>query len=131
PPARRTWRSSRWSPRGRKILVVKSSCFRQSAIVGLPKNPCAHWFISAATLSAVFRKMGSRWIASFRFRWFSSDIVDTWPSASSPSNIPPSEPLVARRHRRPRADRGLAVEHPAVGAGQQRVGDVADALLGA
>ena len=37
--------------------------------------------------------------------------------------------LVVERHRRQLAERVLAVEHPAVGAGQQRVGDVADALL--
>ena len=35
--------------------------------------------------------------------------------------------LVVERHRRDLAERVLAVEHPAVGAGQQRVGDVADA----
>ena len=38
-------------------------------------------------------------------------------------------PLVVERHRRHLAERVLAVEHPAVGARQQRVGDVADALL--
>ena len=48
---------------------------------------------------------GRAWIASFRLRWLSSDIVDDL------------------------AERVLAVEHPAVGARQQRVGDVADALL--
>ncbi len=37
--------------------------------------------------------------------------------------------LVVERHRRDLAERILAVEHPAVGAGQQRVGDVADAVL--
>src|ERR1043166_1753263 len=31
-------------------------------------------------------------MASFRFRWLSSDIVESWPSASSPSNIQPSAP---------------------------------------
>ena len=38
-------------------------------------------------------------------------------------------PLVVERHRRDLAERVLAVEHPAVGAREQRVGDVADALL--
>ena len=38
-------------------------------------------------------------------------------------------PLVVERHRRQLAERVLAVEHPAVGAGEQRVGDVADALV--
>ena len=37
--------------------------------------------------------------------------------------------LVVQRHGRDLAERVLAVEHPAVGARQQRVGDVADALL--
>ena len=31
-------------------------------------------------------------MASFRLRWLSSDIVEIWPSASSPSNIQPSAP---------------------------------------
>ena len=38
-------------------------------------------------------------------------------------------PLVVERHRRHLAERVLAVEHPAVRARQQCVGDVADALL--
>jgi hypothetical protein len=42
PSARLTWRSSRCSPRARKIFVVKSSCFFQSLIVSRPKNPFAH-----------------------------------------------------------------------------------------
>ena len=47
-----------------------------------------------------------RWrTASLRLRWLSSDIVSTWPSASSPSNIQPSAP------------------------GEQGVGDVAQAVL--
>ena len=37
--------------------------------------------------------------------------------------------LVVQRHRRDLPERVLAVEHPAVGAREQRVGDVADALL--
>ena len=35
---------------------------------------------------------GVRSMASLRLRWLSSDIVSTWPSASSPSNIQPSAP---------------------------------------
>ena len=38
--------------------------------------------------------------------------------------------LVVERHRVDLAERVLAVEHPAVGAGEQRVGDVAQAALG-
>ena len=34
----------------------------------------------------------ARSIACLRLRWLSSDIVATWPSASSPSNIQPSAP---------------------------------------
>ncbi len=45
PSAHRTCRSSRWSPRARKILVVKSSCFFQSSMIRRPKKPCAHSFI--------------------------------------------------------------------------------------
>ena len=37
--------------------------------------------------------------------------------------------LIVERHARDLAERVLAVEHPAVRAGQQRVGDVADAAL--
>ena len=37
--------------------------------------------------------------------------------------------LVVERHRRDLAERVFAVEHPAVGAAQQRVGDVANARL--
>jgi hypothetical protein len=55
--------------------------------------------------SVALRNTSSLWIASFRLRWLSSAIVESWP------------------------ERVLAVEHPAVGAGQQRVGDVADALV--
>ena len=39
-------------------------------------------------------------------------------------------PLVVERHRRQLSQGVFAVEHPAVGARQQRVGDVADALVG-
>ena len=56
------------------------------------RSLCAQPFISSATCSATLRKTGSRAMASFRFRWLSSDIVDSWPSASSPSNIQPSAP---------------------------------------
>ena len=58
PSASRTWRSSRCRPRARKILVVKSSCWRQSAMMGRPKKPCAHWFISPATSSATSQEDG-------------------------------------------------------------------------
>ncbi len=52
----------------------------------------AQAFISAATCSATSRNCGSPAMASFRLRWLSSDIVSTWPRASSPSNIQPSAP---------------------------------------
>ena len=38
PSAQRTWRSSRCSPRARKIGTVTSSCARQSATIARPKN---------------------------------------------------------------------------------------------
>ena len=41
----------------------------------------------------------------------------------------PQVPLIVERHRRDLAERVFAVEHPPVGAREQRVGDVADALL--
>ena len=41
----------------------------------------------------------------------------------------PQAPLVVERHRRHLAERVLAVEHPAVRAGEQRVGHVAQTLL--
>ena len=41
----------------------------------------------------------------------------------------PQVPLIVERHRRDLAERVFAVEHPPVGAGEQCVGDVADALL--
>ena len=84
--------SSRWSPLALKILVVKSSCFLQSIIISRPKNPLAQSFISLETCSATFMNTGSFLTASFRLRWFSSDMVFIWPSASSPSNIQPSAP---------------------------------------
>src|SRR5258708_29774650 len=37
--------------------------------------------------------------------------------------------LVIDRHRRQLTECVLAVEHPAVGAGQERMGDIADALV--
>ena len=39
-------------------------------------------------------------------------------------------PLIVERHRRQLSEGVFAVEHPPVGARQQRVGDVADALVG-
>jgi hypothetical protein len=41
----------------------------------------------------------------------------------------PEVALVVERHRRELAQRVLAVEHPAVGAGEQGIGHVPDALL--
>ena len=41
----------------------------------------------------------------------------------------PQVPLIVERHRRDLAERVFAVEHPPVGAREQRVGDVSDALL--
>ena len=105
PSARRTCRSSRCRPRGRKILVVKSSCRCQSSMIARPKKPCAHWFISAATCS---RRSQEHRVA-----------MDGQLEVA----------LVVERHRRQLTERVLAVEHPAVGARQQRVRDVADALL--
>ena len=73
--------------------------------IGRPKNRCAHWFISPAT------SLG--------------DVQEQRIAMDRQLQVA----LVVERHRRQLAERVLAVEHPAVGAGQQRVGDVADAAL--
>ena len=85
----------------REVELLASS--RRS--IGRPKKPCAHWFISPATCSATFMNIGIAMDGQLEVA------------------------LVVERHRRDLAERVLAVEHPAVGAGEQRVGDVADALL--
>ena len=99
-------RSSRWRPRGRNSFVVKSSCFVQSSTIGRPKKllrPLVH------LRRDLFGGRHEHRIA-----------VDGQLEV----------PLVVQRHRRQLAQRVLAVEHPAVRAGQQRVGDVADAVVG-
>ena len=92
PPVSRTWRSSRCSPRARKILVVNPNCAVQSSMMARPKKLCPQAFMPAATCSAAARNTSSPAIARRRLRWLSSDMVVIWPSASSPSNIQPSAP---------------------------------------
>ena len=92
PPVSRTWRSSRCSPRARKILVVNPNCRFQSGTMARPKKLSPQAFIPAATSSAACRNTGSPALARRRLRWLSSDMVVIWPSASSPSNIQPSAP---------------------------------------
>ena len=100
------WRSSRCRPRGPEDL-------RREVELRPPvvddrrgrRTRCAHRFISPATCSAAVRNTGVA------------------------ANRQLQVALVVQRHRRHLAERVLAVEHPAVGARQQRVGDVADALL--
>ena len=105
PSAWRTWRSSRCRPRARKIFVVKSSWRRQSSMIApaeealRPRVHLAGHLLGHAQEQRV--------------------AVDRELQVA----------LVVERHRRELAERVLAVEHPAVGARQQRVGDVADALL--
>src|SRR5439155_378976 len=52
-------------------------------MIGRPKKPCAHLFISPATCSATFVNTGSRWMASLRLRWLSRDMAEVWPRAFS------------------------------------------------
>ena len=73
--------------------------------MGRPKKPCAHLFISPATCSATFSEHGIAMDGQLEVA------------------------LVVQRHGRDLAERVLAVEHPAVGARQQRVRDVADAVF--
>ena len=74
-------------------------------MMGRPKKPCAHWFISPATSSATRRK--------------------TWVPGDRELEVA----LVVERHGIDLPEGVLAIEHPAVGARQQRVGDVAQAAL--
>ena len=75
-------------------------------MVSRPKKPCGPGVHLAGDLLGDAQEDGiaAEWPAC-RLRWLSSDMVDDL------------------------AERVLAVEHPAVGAGEQRVGDVADARL--
>ena len=74
-------------------------------MIGRPKNPFAQWFISAGDL---LRGSQEHRIVMNRQLQIA---------------------LIVERHRRQLTERILAVEHPAVGARQQCVRDVADALL--
>ena len=74
-------------------------------MMGRPKNPWAHRFISPDTCSATFMKIGVA--------------VDGELEVA----------LIVERHRGQLAERVFAVEHPAVGTREERVRDVADAAL--
>ena len=86
------------------MRVVKSSCVRQSGMIGRPRKPFAQAFISPATLL----RRGHEDVGALERQ--------------------PQVALVVERHAVDLAERVLAVEHPAVGAGEEGVGDVADAL---
>ena len=104
PLACRTCRSSRCSPRGRKIRVVKSSCARQS---------CDDRPAEEAPRPGVH---------------LAGDLLGRGHEHVGPRERQLQVALVVERHRVDLAERVLAVEHPAVGAREQRVGDVANAL---
>ena len=87
--------------------MVKSSCWRQSATIGRPKKPCAHRFISAAD--------------------FFGDAQEAWVFGDRKLEVA----LVVERHGIDLPEGVLAIEHPAVSAREQSVGDVAQAALGA
>ena len=74
-------------------------------MMGRPKKPCAHWFISAATSSATRKK------------------------TRVPGDRELEVALVIERHGIDLPEGILAIEHPAVGARQERVGGVAKAAF--
>ena len=105
PPSWRMCRSSRWRPRGRKILVVKSSCC----------HPVADDRPSEKALRPPVH--------------FGGHLLGHLQEHRVAANRQLEVALVVQRHRRHLAERVFAVEHPPVGAGQQRVGDVAEAAV--
>ena len=92
-------------PRARKILVVKVELLPPVGDDRLAEEVLAHSFISPATCSATFMNTGS------------------------PMDSELQVALVIQRHRRDLAERVFAVEHPAIGAGKQSVGDVANPVF--